>query len=142
MTGRSKLISCLGYTDADAAVAWLCKAFGFEEHAVHRDDGGRIVHAELTFGGGMVMVGPDGAGEFGRRFMTLPERADGRCTQVVCIIVEDVDAHHERAKDAGAEIVMPPTDQNYGGRNYAVRDPEGHVWSIGSYDPWAVVEKA
>src|SRR5688572_4569710 len=133
----SSLISCLGYKDADAAVEWLCRAFGFQEHAVYRDDAGKVMHAELTFGNGMVMLGPDQGGEFGKRFMTLPERAGGRCTQIVCIIVDDVDAHHERARAAGAEIVMAPQDQSYGGRSYAARDPEGHAWSIGSYDPWA-----
>jgi uncharacterized glyoxalase superfamily protein PhnB len=136
------LISCLGYKDADAGVAWLMRAFDFKEHAIYRGEDGRVMHAELTFGNGMIMIGPDGGGEFGKRFMTLPERAGGRCTQVVCIIVEDVDAHHDRAKAAGAEIVMPPTDQSYGGRNYAARDPEGHVWSIGSYDPMATAVKA
>lgn len=135
-------ISNLGYKDADAAIAWLVNAFGFAEHAVYRGDDGRVVHAELTFGNGMIMIGPDGGGEFGKRFMTLPERAGGRCTQVVYIIVEDVDAHHDRAKAAGAEIVMPPADQSYGGRNYAARDPEGHVWSIGSYDPLVKANKA
>ncbi|MGE0022225.1 MAG: VOC family protein [Hyphomicrobium sp.] len=137
----SALVSCLGYKDADAAVAWLCRAFGFKEHAVYRDEVGKVVHAELTFGRGMVMLGPDQGGEFGKQFMTLPERAGARCTQIVCIIVDDVDAHHDRAKAAGAEIVMAPKDQIYGGRSYAARDPEGHVWSIGSYDPWAVEAK-
>jgi uncharacterized glyoxalase superfamily protein PhnB len=144
MTGEqnSSLISCLGYKDADAAVAWLVRAFDFKEHAVYRDDNGKVVHAELTFDNGMIMIGPDGGGEFGKRFMTLPERTGERCTQVVCIIVKDVDAHHDRAKAAGAEIVMPPIDAGYGGRTYAARDPEGHVWSIGSYDPWATPAKA
>lgn len=138
---RVSLISCLGYKDADAAVEWLCRAFGFTEHAVYRNDDGKVVHAELTFGAGMVMLGPDQGGEFGMRFMTMPERAGARCTQIVCIIVADVDAHHDRARAAGAEIVMAPQDQSYGGRNYAARDPEGHVWSIGSYDPWAAQGK-
>ena len=131
------LISCLAYKDADAAVEWLGRAFGFKEHAVYRGDDGRVMHAELTFGNGMVMLGPDGKGEFGKRFMTMPERAGGRCTQVVCVIVDDADAHHDRAKAAGAEIVMPLKDENYGGRSYAARDPEGHVWSVGTYDPLA-----
>jgi len=145
MTGdsqKSSLVSCLGYKDADAAVTWLVRAFDFKEHAVYRGEDGKVVHAELTFGNGMIMIGPDGGGEFGKRFMTLPERAGERCTQVVCIIVKDVDAHHDRAKAAGAEIVMAPADAGYGGRNYAARDPEGHVWSIGSYDPRATPAKA
>jgi uncharacterized glyoxalase superfamily protein PhnB len=96
--------------------------------------------AGLSFGNGMIMVGPDAKGEFGQRFMTLPERTGSRCTQAVYVIVDDVDAHHARAA-AGAKIVMPPKDEDYGGRNYAVLDPEGHAWSFGSYDPWTAGAK-
>jgi uncharacterized glyoxalase superfamily protein PhnB len=75
MTGDlqgSRLISCLGYGDADAAVDWLVRAFGFQEHAVYRNEAGKVVHAELTFANGMIMIGPDGGGEFGKKVMTLP----------------------------------------------------------------------
>jgi len=137
----SPVISCLAYKDADAAVAWLCRAFGFKEHAVYRDEAGKVVHAELTFGNGMIMLGPDGAGEFGKQVMTMPERAGGRCTQTVSVIVADVDAHHARAKVEGAEILREPRDESYGGRGYSARDPEGHAWSFGSYDPWAQAAK-
>lgn len=132
----SVLVSCLNYKDADAAVEFLCRAFGFKENAVHRDEAGRVVHAELVFGNGMIMLGPDQGGEFGKRVMTLPERAGGRCTQTLYVIVDDVDAHHARAAAAGAEILTAPKDESYGGRNYSARDPEGHAWSFGSYDPW------
>lgn len=133
----SRLISCLCYEDADAAVDWLTRAFGFEPHAVYRDEAGKVVHAELSFGNGMIMIGPDGGGEFGNKVMTLPERAGGRCTQTVYIIVDDVDAHFARASAAGAETIIAPRDESYGGRSYSARDPEGHAWSFGSYDPWA-----
>ena len=122
---KTSLISCLNYRDADAAISWLVQAFGFEEHAVYRDDAGRAVHAELTFGNGMIMLGPYGKGEFGKRFMTLPELADSRCTQSIYVIVDDADAHHARATAAGAEIIMPLEDASYGGRGYSARDPEG-----------------
>jgi uncharacterized glyoxalase superfamily protein PhnB len=137
-TVRSGLISCLGYTDADAAVSWLVRAFGFKEHAVYRNAEGKIVHAELTLGAAMIMISPDGAGEFGKAVMTMPERAGGRCTQTIYGVVEDVDAHYERAVAAGAVTIIAPRDESYGGRGYSVRDPEGHAWSFGSYDPWAV----
>lgn len=130
------LVSCLAYKDADAAVAWLSRAFGFAEHAVYRDDAGRVTHAELVFGTGMIMLGPENAGEFGRLVMTLPERSGGRCTQAIYVVVEDVDAHHARASAAGAEILIAPREEGYGGRSYAARDLEGHAWSFGSYDPW------
>lgn len=89
----------------------------------------------------MIMLGPDADTEFGK-FMTLPSKTGGRCTQIVYVIVDDVDAHHARAKAAGAEIVIPPTDQHYGGRDYSARDVEGHVWSFGTYDPWIVKAEA
>lgn len=133
----SRLISCLGYRDTRAAVDWLVRAFGFEARAVYRDDAGTVVHAELSFGNGMIMIGPDGGGEFGKMVMTLPERAGGRCTQTIYIIVDDVDAHFVRASAAGAETLIAPRGESYGGRSYSVRDPEGHAWSFGSYDPWA-----
>ena len=85
---KASLISCLNYRDADAAISWLVQAFGSEAHAVYRDDAGRAVHAELTFGNGMIMLGPYGKGEFGKRFMTLPELADSRCTQSIYVIVD------------------------------------------------------
>ena len=133
MTGgspKSGLISCLGYRDADAAVEWLGRAFGFKEHAVYRNDNGKVMHAELTFGDGMIMLGPDQGGEFGKAVMTLPERAGGRCTQTIYVIVEDVDAHHARATAAGAETIIAPRGESYGGRSYSVRDPEGDRKSV------------
>lgn len=63
----------------------------------------------------------------------------GGVTATAYIVIDDVDAHHARAVAAGAEIVAPPEDQDYGGRHYCCRDPEGHLWSFGSYDPWAPV---
>lgn len=133
----SRMISALNYKDVDAALDWLCRAFGFEARAVYRDEAGKVVHAELTFGNGMIMLGADGGGEFGRMIMTMPERAGRRCTQTIYVIVDDVDAHFARASAAGAETLIAPRDESYGGRGCSVRDPEGHAWSFGSYDPWA-----
>lgn len=138
MPNGSVLIPCLAYKDADAAVDWLVRAFGFKAHAVYRDEAGQVVHAELSFGNGMIMIGPDQGGEFGKRVMTLPERADGRCTQTIYVVVDDVDAHYARAAAAGAETIIAPRGESYGGRSYSVRDPEGHAWSFGSYDPWTL----
>lgn len=135
-TTTATMVSTMRYEDANAAVDWLCRAFGFRPHAVYRDDKGKVVHAELSFGNGMIMLGPNVDSEFGR-FMTMPKDTGGRCTQTIYVIVDDVDAHHSQAAAAGAEIVMPPKDQDYGGRDYSCRDPEGHIWTFGTYDPWA-----
>lgn len=140
MAGKPKstnatMISTMRYKDANAAVEWLCRAFGLKEHAVYKDKDGKVAHAELAFGPGMIMLGPDADTEFGK-YMTMPEKIGGKCTQTIYVIVDDADAHHARAKAAGAEILMAPKDQDYGGRDYSARDLEGHVWSFGTYDPW------
>lgn len=129
------LISTMRYEDANAAVDWLCRAFGFEPHAVYKDDNGKVVHAELSFGNGMIMLGPNVETAFGK-YMTLPKDTAGRCTQTIYAIVDDVDAHHAQATAAGADVVMPLRDESYGGREYSCRDLEGHIWTFGTYDPW------
>lgn len=129
------LIPAMRYNDPNAAVDWLCRAFGFKQQAVYKDDSGKVVHAELSFGNGMIMLGPNAETEFGKH-MLLPKDAGGRCTQTVYAIVDDVDAHHAQATAAGAEVVMPLRDESYGGREYSCRDIEGHVWTFGTYDPW------
>lgn len=138
MTNTARMISALGYRDPNAAVDWLCRAFGFQEHAVYRDESGQVMHAELTFGNGMIMLGGN-KGALGPK-MRVPSEMDGLCTQLVYVIVEDADAHHARAVAAGAEIVTALKDEDYGGRDYSCRDPEGHIWSFGTYDPWAAAK--
>lgn len=123
------------YRDAKKAIDFLCDAFGFERHLVVEGDGGTIPHAQLTYGSGMFMLGSARDDDHGALFTTPAEA--GRPTSAMYVVVDDVDAHAERARAAGAEIVQEPVDQDYGGRLYTARDPEGHVWSFGSYDPWA-----
>jgi uncharacterized glyoxalase superfamily protein PhnB len=133
------VIPGLRYTDAPAAIEWLCSAFGF--HATLVVPGpteGLVAHAQLVLGNGMIMLGSAGGHE-GTDFDLLvksPTELGGACTQAAYVVVEDADAHHARAVAAGAEIVMDLVDQDYGGRGYTCRDPEGHVWSFGTYDPW------
>lgn len=114
----------LRYHDPDAAIAFLRDALGFTVAASHRDDSGAVAHAELVQGGGAVLIGPRREGD---RFDT------GRA--VVYVVVDDPDAHHDRAVAAGAEVVMELTDQDYGSREYAAVDGEGNVWSVGTYRP-------
>lgn len=129
------VIPALSYRDAGAALELLTKTFGFAEHSVYRDDGGKVLHAELSFGNGMVMIGPTSDTAFGK-MMRQPADVGG-VTATVYAIVTDPDAHHARALAAGLEIVMPLRDEFYGGREYSCRDPEGHIWTFGTYDPWA-----
>ena len=131
----STVIPVMRYRDANAAIEWLCKAFGFERHLVVPGENGTVAHAQLVFGNGMIMLGSAREDEFGQ--WVKPPRETGCIgTQSAYVIVEDADAHYARAKAAGAEIVMEVEDQDYGGRLYSCLDPEGHLWSFGTYDPW------
>ena len=129
------IIPCLRYRDAHAAIDWLCNAFGFAKHAVYAD-GGIVHHAQLTFGNGMVMLGSVDSDSKWSRQIVQPGDIGNRQTQSPCVIVADADAHYARAMAAGAVIVQDIADQDYGGRGYSCRDPEGHLWWFGSYDPW------
>lgn len=133
---RSTVIPGHRYRDARAAIDWLCKVFGFERHAVYEGEGGKIDHAQLTLGGGMVMLGSGKDDEYGRGFKS-PGELGGVETRSVYIVVADADAAFARAQEAGAAVVRPLQDTPYGSREFTVRDPEGHSWSAGTYDPWA-----
>ncbi|MCC5988904.1 MAG: VOC family protein [Pararhodobacter sp.] len=128
----STIIPCVSYRDADAMIAWLCTNLGFAAKAVHHNNAGKVVHAEIAFGGGMIMLGSTGVGQLD----TMLARPDDHPTQSIYVIAEDVDAIHDRVVTAGAEILLPLTDKDYGGRDFTFRDPEGHIWSVGSYTPW------
>ncbi|MFF3945607.1 VOC family protein [Streptomyces sp. NPDC001902] len=119
----------LRYKDAKAAIAFLKEAFGFTEVAVHQGEDGVVEHAELAYGNGVVMLGNERSGTAFSRIA-----ADLGAVSVY-VVVEDTDAHHERAVAAGAEVVLPLTDQDYGSRDYTARDPEGNLWSFGTYVP-------
>jgi uncharacterized glyoxalase superfamily protein PhnB len=135
MTG-STIIPTLRYRNAKHMIEWLCDTFGFQRHAVHEDSEGGIAHAQLTHGSGMIMLGSvrSGEDEFGK-VQSIPAQLGGT-TQSPYIVVADADAVYKRAKAAGAEIVIEIKDEDYGGRDFTCRDPEGHLWNFGTYDPW------
>jgi len=133
---RSTVIPGLRYRDAKAAINWLCEVFGFVKHAVYEGADGSIAHAELRFGNGMVMLGSVVDNEYGRD-ICQPADVGGKETQAPYLVVADADAIYSRAKAAGFEIVVAITDEDYGGRGFSCRDPEGHRWNVGTYDPWA-----
>lgn len=134
-TTAVNLISCLTYRDANAAIDWLAATFGFEQHAVYKNDAGQVEHAQLTFGVGMIMIGPNRDTPYGK-LIKQPDEIGGFETQSVYVIVADADAIYARAKAAGAEIAIDIKDEDYGGRGFSCRDPEGHLWNFGTYDPW------
>ncbi len=135
-TPKSNIIPGMRYRDAYAAIDWLCNVLGFERHLVVPGDAeGSVAHAQLVLGNGMIMLGsfsediPDN--------VVVASTADGMLTQSAYIIVGDIEGCYERVKAAGANVTMELTHQHYGGSLFSVRDPEGQLWNIGTYDPWA-----
>ena len=116
----------LSYDDAPGVIDFLVNAFGAERHAVYAGEGGAIVHAELRFGNGLVMLGS------GKPDSTATRGGGGG----VYIVVGDADAHAQRARAAGAEIIREPFDTDYGSREYSAHDPEDNVWHFGTYQPF------
>lgn len=112
------------YADVATALDWLAAAFGFVERLRYADDDGTVTHAEMTVGGdGVIMLGHPGP-------QYRNPAALGAATAYTHVAVDDVDAHHDRARAAGATIVRPPADEEYGDRRYDAEDPEGHRWSF------------
>jgi uncharacterized glyoxalase superfamily protein PhnB len=125
------IIPAIRYQDAMAAIDWLERAFGFERGLVVAGEDGVVHHAQLSLGPGWIMLGSSREDELGLR----SPRELGGVNQSIYVIVADPDAHYARAKSAGAEIVRELADTDYGSREYTCRDPEGHLWSFGTYRP-------
>lgn len=140
-SGKGSVIPCLRYRDAPAAIEWLCRNLGFEKHLVVPGGHGRIAHAQLALGAGMVMLGSASGEQDDAGYGSLvrqPEQVDGFETQSPYVVVADPDAVYRKVKADGGRIVIDIKDADYGGRGFSFRDPEGHVWNVGSYDPWDV----
>jgi uncharacterized glyoxalase superfamily protein PhnB len=133
----STVIPSLRYKDAPAAIEWLCRVFGFEKNGVFPNPDGTIAHAQLTLGGGMIMLGSVADNEFGK-LIRQPSQIGGGNTHGIYLVVSDCNAVYREAKAAGAEMAMEIEDKDYGGRGFTCRDPEGYLWSVGDYDPWKV----
>jgi uncharacterized glyoxalase superfamily protein PhnB len=132
----SSIIPGLVYNDAPAAIEWLCKVFGFRKHLVVSGGNGAVHHAELTLGKAMVMLGSAKSGSGYSRLVRSPKDLGFR-SQSPYVVVDDPDAIHASAKRNGAHMVIDIKDREHGGRDFTCSDPEGHLWSFGSYDPWA-----
>jgi uncharacterized glyoxalase superfamily protein PhnB len=115
----------LRYAEPASAIQFLVDAFGFAGLEVHRGPDGEIAHAELSFDNGMVMLSRSGGSE----------AVFDAGAQSIYVVADDVDALRARAVAAGAEIVYPLTDQDYGSRDFSAKDPGGDVWSFGTYRP-------
>jgi uncharacterized glyoxalase superfamily protein PhnB len=130
-----RITAAVFYDDAAAAIDWLCRTFGFQVRLRVEGEGGRIEHSELVYGEGLIMVGTTGGRSDREKPLPCrsPRSLGGANTQSLCVYVDDVDAHHERAKAEGATIVDAPRTDDYGerygaNRTYRALDPEGHQW--------------
>ena len=133
-TRPQTIVPMLSYEDIGAAATWLTEAFGFEETERYVDDDGRPNHVELALGGDLVMLGTPGEHyvapkhhretcDVARRMYETPYVVDG-----LFAWVDDVDAHADRARAAGATLLSDPEDAPYGARIYRAEDLEGHRW--------------
>ena len=123
---RPAFIPSVVYKDNRAALKWLQKAFGFEPSMVLTDSQDNIVHAEMSFGDGVVMIGSEYFS-----WTKSPTAVGGVNTQRIHVRLDNgIDEHCARARAAGAKIIGEPTDQFYGDRTYGAQDPEGHHWTF------------
>ncbi len=130
MTTHQTIIPALRYEDSNAAIRWLAEAFGFSEHFVVRNDEGRVEHAQLAWRGSLVMLG-DLQGDM----HDLPHRHGS--LSLTAESPEQVDELYEQSQRAGASVVQPLTDTDYGSHAFTVADYEGNHWHFGTYDPFA-----
>ena len=119
---KSAVVPVLVYDDAGAALEWLVRVFGFTERLRAANARGAVTHAQLTAGSGDVMIGGRG-GDY------HPPRAE-EISHFVLVHVDDVDAHHDRARRHGARILNPPADMPFGERQYTALDVGGHRWTF------------
>lgn len=123
------IVPAVRYQDAPAAIEWLSKAFGLEATFVVPGPNNTIAHSQLVYGNGMVMVGS------AVKDTEYAVAAADVGPASIYVVVDDPDAHQERAVAAGAEVVVPMKDEDYGSRGYTARDREGNIWSFGTYRP-------
>ena len=124
------------YRDLPAAINWLCTTLGFEKHLMVQDEDGSVRYAQLTLGRGMVMLAPVNGSVFDK-LMVQPDEVNGAETQGSYFFVANVDTHYARAKSRGADFILDITDKDRAQRGYSCRDPEGHIWNFGTFNPWS-----
>lgn len=137
MKNTPTVIPTIQYHDANKAVIWLCEVFGFQPKIVFKDASEDVAHAELIYDNGLIMISPRSVTSFGQLIKT-PKELNGTVNSCIYVVVEDAEAHYQKAIDGGAEIVLELVKQSYGGKDYTCRDFEGYLWSFGTYDPFAV----
>jgi uncharacterized glyoxalase superfamily protein PhnB len=125
--GMPQCLPNLFYDDLEKAVTFLKAAFGFGERFLDRNDG-KLEHAQLTYGSAVFMLGPTQSPR--ALIRCRAPREAGSLNAGVYLYVDDVDAHCRRAREAGAQVLLPPTDMHWGDRLYCAVDPEGQFWAF------------
>lgn len=134
----STIIPSLRYHDAHAAIEWLERVFGLRRQAVYDGPNNTVAHAQLTYSGGMLMLGSaSNTGPFARHWIDLADTGKRETVGLTLIVSDDeCAAMYERVKREHTEIVQPLSSPDYGGKSFGCRDLEGHIWWVGSYNPW------
>jgi len=133
---KSTIIPGLYYRNAKEMIKWLCETFGFEKQPVVAGPDNVVMHSQLTFGSGMIMVGSVNSGTPGSALIRHPDEIGGAETQTLSLIVSDCTELYLKAQAAGAEILSDLEKKEFGGEAFTCSDPEGHIWYFGTYDPW------
>jgi len=133
---KSTIIPGLRYRDAMAMIYWLCRAFGFESQAVYASPDGMVMHAQPTFGNGVIMVVTVNGRKRLANLEKQPEQIGGAETQAPYLVVSDLDRIYAGARTAGARILVGRQEKDHGGKAFSFSDPEGHIWHVGTLDPW------
>jgi DNA-binding transcriptional MerR regulator/uncharacterized glyoxalase superfamily protein PhnB len=123
--GLTQRLTLLVYNDIEAVHDHLVAVFGFGPGTITRDESGRVVHGELHVGDGVIWMHPPSAD-----YQLASPASLGASTHCMAVMVDDVDRHHQRAVAAGATVVSPPRNMDYGVREYTARDLEGGLWSF------------
>ncbi len=133
---KSTVIPGLYYRNAKAMIEWLCETFGFEKQLVIAGSDNVVMHSQLTFGHGMIMVGSFHSGTPGSGIVKHPDEIGGAEAQTLSLLVSDCTELYAKAKAAGAKILSELEKKEFGGEAFTCSDPEGHIWQFSTYNPW------
>ncbi|MDQ8698063.1 VOC family protein [Hyphomicrobium sp. LHD-15] len=128
------LMPLMRYRELAEAMSWLEQAFGFEKQIAVSDNDGEVIYGQMTYRGSLIMMGAVRDTDLDK-LMRQPDEVGGVETQSCYIVVDDADAHYVRSLDAGADIVLDIKSDGLGRRGYSCRDPQGHIWNFGTYNP-------
>jgi uncharacterized glyoxalase superfamily protein PhnB len=123
-----RIMPYLHYNNLEKALEWLSSVFGFQVSLTLPDKHGKLMHAEVKYADGVMMLGPANP-----KYGSLSPLDLKGVNQGLYVYVDDVDRHYESAKAQGAVITMEPENMFWGDRMYAAKDLEGHSWTFAQH---------